>query len=277
MTRYGETSLVDIPTPASYTPLRGLVRSVSKRCLAAEVDAYTATLAALGYSWEASPENGTPYTIVTTVAAPEPTTTWELDGNDVEVSIFGSDKVKEAFLSLGGGIDGAAARADFRSRIEALVRGDYPTAGASASRTTASAALQSITNDFIAAVSGAGTGQSIPEPFTSWDEFFSELVTDMISGAEAAPIKAFVLRRRSILPPLTNVSPGFDGAGEVYSTQSLLTAEPTIPVNFRDAMPPGWWAKKTPTATQNTDGTWAYVVEYWWAKEASRIIYDRNE
>ena len=129
----------------------------------------------------------------------------------------------------------------------------------------------------LAAVSGAGTGQSIPEPFTSWDEFFSELVTDMISGAEAAPIKAFVLRRRSILPPLTNVSPGFDGAGEVYSTQSLLTAEPTIPVNFRDAMPPGWWAKKTPTATQNSDGTWAYVVEYWWAKEASRIIYDRNE
>lgn len=270
----GQVDLIDIPTPASYTPTRGLVRAVSKRVLNGSVEAYTAGLAASGYSWELSPEVGTPYTVVTTVAAPDLTTTWELDGNDVEVSIFTKDRVRDALNQLGDDIDGRAQQAEFRTRIEALVRGDYPTAGGNASTTNATTALRAIVNDFVGAVTGT---EGLPSGIESWDEFFAQLVGDMIDGVEAVPVSAFVLRRRSILPPITDVSPGYDGVGKAYSTARLLVEEPTIPANIREALPAGYWAKKTPTATQNTDATWAYVVEYWWAQKVSKLVYEVEE
>lgn len=210
-----------------------------------EVASFTAALRSNGYAYEVDPIGESPHSIVTTLNVDEgsgPETIlndlWELDGNDMEKSIWELPKVRRELEKT---LD-VWERAQVRANIEALVRGD------------------------------SEDGATTPSNFDP--AVYTGLISSLISGVEAFPISTYVLRRTLTLPALTTLAPGFANSNRIYTTAQLLAFETSIPANLGNTLPAGYWQKKTPTASQQSDGRWVYRVEYWWAEEYDPFIYE---
>ena len=191
------------------------------------------------------PIGESPHSIVTTLNVDEgsgPETIlndlWELDSNDAEKSIWELPKVRAELRKTGD----IWERAQVRANIEALVRGD------------------------------SEDGATAPANFDP--EVYSGLLRSLISGVEAFAISTYVLRRVITLPALTTLAPGFSNSNLIYTTAQLLAFETSIPFNLGNTLPEGYWQKKPPSASQQSDGRWVYRVEYWWAKEYDPFIYE---
>ena len=111
-------------------------------------------------------------------------------------------------------------------------------------------------------------------PLDQVDATINAILGSFIRGVEAFPLSSYVLRKTQVLPPLTDLAPAFEGTNEVVKTDTLKTDEPTIPPMIANALPKGYWQKKTPQATQGNDGRWTYRREFWWAKEVDKFLYD---
>ena len=259
---------IELPTPQTYTPARGIVSTPRVKMLKTSVPAYTATLAANGYGWEVQPDENSPYAVVTTILSPESTITWMLDGNDVELPIWRLPKVRAMFELMPDLKD----RAKARHEIEALVRGEY---------TTDTRKTVSSIKDFIISATGAndqgpGINPPLPNIRGKIGDIVDGLIRTLVSGVEAFPESAYVLRKTMVLNPATNVSPGFQDANKVFTFNALIATEPGIPLNIGGILTElkGYWQKKTPQASQAADGTWTYTVEYVWAPEVDEFIYE---
>ena len=97
ITHFGTFDLIELPTPQTYSPATGITQQRRFKLLKTSVPAFTSSLAAQGYAWEMSPDDGSPYATVTTISSPELRTTWTLDGNDLEQPIWTLPKVREMF------------------------------------------------------------------------------------------------------------------------------------------------------------------------------------
>ena len=108
------------------------------------------------------------------------------------------------------------------------------------------------------------------------DDIIDGLIKSLVRGVEAFPVSSYVLRKTMVLSPATNVSPGFQNANKVFSLAALVRDEPGIPLNIAGILVAlgGYWQKKTPQASQAADGRWTYTVEYWYAEEVDRFIYE---
>jgi len=228
-----------------WSPRNGLLSEPRTKLLNSAVASYTAALRANGYAYEVEPIGESPHSIVTTLNVDEgsgPETIlndlWELDSNDAEKSIWELPKVRAELRKTGD----IWERAQVRANIEALVRGD------------------------------SEDGATAPANFDP--EVYSGLLRSLISGVEAFAISTYVLRRVITLPALTTLAPGFSNSNLIYTTAQLLAFETSIPFNLGNTLPEGYWQKKPPSASQQSDGRWVYRVEYWWAKEYDPFIYE---
>lgn len=264
-THFGTYDLIELPTPQTYSPATGITQQRRFKLLKTSVPAFTASLAAQGYAWEMSPDDGSPYATVTTIASPELTTTWTLDGNDLEQPIWTLPKVREMFNRM----PDLKKRAKIKHDIEALVRGEY----SADTRKT----VQGIKNEALDAMSTVNPDGNSTQPIElgNTDDIIDGLIKSLVRGVEAFPVSSYVLRKTMVLSPSTNVSPGFQNANKVFSLAALVRDEPGIPLNIAGILVAlgGYWQKKTPQASQAADGRWTYTVEYWYAEEVDRFIY----
>jgi hypothetical protein len=257
---------ISLPAPATYSPQTGVIQNPRTKLLNSSVQAFCQALTLLGYAWEAQPIEGTPYTVVTTLTVPQLATTWDLDGNDLEQPLWLVPKVR-AMLNT---VTDIRQRAIIRRNLEAFVRGDEMTDAKGVPLN-----LDMLKNEVKEAVSK--NNEKLEDNLIALDDvpkIIDAVLGSMIRGVEAFPMSAYVLRKTQILPPLTDISPGFEGSNEVVKTETLIQEEPTIPLNIAGALPKGVWQKKTPQATQNADGRWTYRREFWWVREADPFLYD---
>lgn len=265
ITHFGNYDLIELPTPQSYNPATGITTQRRFKVLKTSAPAFTASLTANGYAWEYSPDDGSPYSIVTTLSSPELTTTWTLDGNDLEQPIWMIPKVKAMFARM----PDLKKRAKIRADIEGLVRGEFTNDPLKT--------VESIKADVTDAIAGTTTGTDVVEEIDigQTDDIVDGLIGALIKGVEAWPVASFVLRKTMVLPPTTNVSPGFANCNAVFSVAAMSREEPLIPMNIKEELfqRGGYWQKKTPQAAQAADGRWTYTVEYWWAQEVDRFLY----
>lgn len=265
ITHFGNCDGMELPTPQTYSPATGITQQRRFKLLKTSVPAFTATLAAQGYAWEVSPDEASPYATVTTIASPELTTTWTLDGNDLEQPIWTLPKVREMFNRM----PDLKKRAKIKHDIESLVRGEY----SADTRKT----VQAIKNEALDAMSTVNPDGNSTQPIElgNTDDIIDGLIKSLVRGVEAFPVSSYVLRKTMVLSPVTNVSPGFQNANKVFSLAALVRDEPGIPLNIAGILVAlgGYWQKKTPQASQAADGRWTYTVEYWYAEEVDRFIY----
>ena len=255
----GTYDLISLEPAQRWTPRGGLVSNPRTKMLHATVPAFTANLRAQGYAYEVEPMGETPYSIVTTLAVDPDATSdtilndlWELDGNDLEKDYWSAPKIKKDWL---GGID-LTQQAAVRALVERWVRegGD-----------------QTEFENSVEVIIGGGPVQSIsPENKAILDL----VVSDLAAGTQSYAVAAYVLRRTITVPANTALGPSFANANKILTQAQLFQAEPTIPLNLRATLPDGFWQKKTPTARQQPDGRWQYLVEYWWAEEYSTMLYE---
>lgn len=266
ITHFGRYTQYELPSPATWSPATGLTRQRRFRLLKTEVDAFTAPLIAEGYGIEVSPDEATPFAIVTTIASPDLTTTWTLDGNQLEKQIWQHAPVRALFSK----IPDPKNRAMMRHDIEALVRGEY-TSDARKTMTELKAVLKAIATDPV--------GDGLPNVDGREDDVFDAIVKTLIEGVETFVTSSFVLRKTSILNPLTNVSPGFENSNKLFSLAALIREEPTLPANVRGWIESlkGYWQKQTPQASQAADGRWTFTLEYWYAEDFNRFLYESVE
>lgn len=265
ITHFGIYDLIELPTPQTYSPTTGITQQRRFKLLKTSVPAFTSGLAAQGYAWEMSPDDGSPYATVTTIASPELTTTWTLDGNDLEQPIWTLPKVREMFNRM----PDLKKRAKIKADIEGLVRGEFT----NDTRKT----VQTIKNEALDAMSTVNPDGNSTQPIElgNTDDIIDGLIKSLVRGVEAFPVSSYVLRKTMVLSPVTNVSPGFQNANKVFSLAALVRDEPGIPLNIAGILVTlgGYWQKKTPQASQAADGRWTYTVEYWYAEEVDRFIY----
>ena len=264
----GVSDQIPLPSPVTFSPQTGVIKNPRTKLLNSSVEPFVEALTLLGYAWEAQPMEGTPYTVVTTLTVPQLATTWDLDGNDVEQPLWMLPKVRAVFDKE----TDLRQRAVNRRNLEAFVRGDTMTTFDGRPILTLAEVKQSIKN----AVSA--NNEANPDAATislnDVDNIIDSLLASFLRGVEAWPIASYVLRKTQVLPPLTDLAPAFEGTNEVVKTETLKTDEPTIPPMIANALPKGYWQKKTPQATQGNDGRWTYRREFWWAKEVDKFLYD---
>lgn len=244
-THVGTYDLITLQPRERWTPKGGRVTEPRTKMLNTSVAAFTATLREQGYAYEVEPLGESPFSIVTTLSVQEDATEttiladlWELDGNDLEKSIWELPKVKTEIERT----EDLTERAAVRYNIEQFVRGE--------------------------STDGATTPANFdPDVYTS-------LLKSLISGVEAFPVSTYVLRRTITLPAKTTLAPAFQYSNQIFTTASLVAYETTIPANLTSALPVGYWQKKTPTAAQQADGRWVYRVEYWWSEEFDEFLYE---
>ena len=108
------------------------------------------------------------------------------------------------------------------------------------------------------------------------DEITDALVATLIEGTEAFASSSFVLRKTAVYAPNVNVSFEFLNVGKLFTLQSLVATEPSIPINFSDKLTDlkGYWQKKAPSSIQSADGQFTDTVEYWWARDFNRFLYE---
>ena len=268
ITHFGNYDLIELPTPQTYSPATGITTQRRFRVLKTSAPSFTASLTAQGYGWEYAPDDGSPYSIITTISSPELTTTWTLDGNDLEQQIWVLPKVKAMFAL----VSDLKERAGIRRDIESLVRGDYE----EDTEKTVQGIKDRITSAALAQPQGPGIDPTLPDINGQIDDIVDGLIRSLVSGVEAFPVSSFVLRKTMVLNPLTNVSPGFENANKVFALTALVQAEPGIPLNIAGVLTSlgGYWQKKTPQASQSADARWTYTVEYWYAENVDRFLYE---
>lgn len=264
----GTFDLIDLPTPETYTPGTGIVRTLRTKMLKTSVPAYVAGLASLGYGYEIQPSETDPYAIVTTITSPELTTTWTLDGNDMEKAIWQLPKVR-AMLAL---VSDLKVRAAYRTEIERFVRGEYE----GDSRKTLDSIKALITNFATVQSNANPTAPTRPQVDGLVGEITDGLVSSLVDGVESFPLSTYVLRKTMVLNPATNVSPAFEDSNKLFTFTRLVQEEPTIPLNIAGILTEirGYWQKKTPQASQAADGRWTYTGEYWWADDYDPFLYE---
>ncbi len=244
-THTGTYNFISLTPRERWTPRGGRVSEPRTKMLNTSVASFTASLRSNGYAYEVEPLGESPFSIVTTLAVQEDATEttvladlWELDGNDLEKSIWELPKVKTEINKT----TDLTERSAIRYNIEQFVRGE-------------------------------GTeGATTPANFDP--EVYTALLKSLISGVESFPVSTYVLRRTITLPANTALAPAFDYSNQIFTTTTLLNYETTIPGNLKNTLPAGYWQKKTPTAAQQSDGRWVYRVEYWWAEEFDEFLYE---
>lgn len=223
-------------------------------------NAFLAQLQSDGFTEIAvDPQQNTPFDIFTvvTTANTNPTTIlsdrWGIAYNEEQISIWDKPEVRIEMRKTS-----AENAAQFRADTEAVLEGRRTVEDESGASTPISFDI------LLARAASFGMDTAV---ITS---LFRSLGDNVESYIESLP----VLRRSITVNSNTSLTPAMSNIGTIYSTTSLLAAQPTVPNNLANGLPStGYWIKKAPTAEQLEDGRWAYTEEYWYVKQYDPFIY----
>jgi hypothetical protein len=208
-------------------------------------------------------------------SADEPlSTTWELDANSLEKSIWDlpvvSDQFEQITDDVGGGVSKTTAIAFVRRSILAFVQGDEEIVGLSGNTFP-------LTYDWLFAADGALSTAGV-DP-----DVFKEVAHLLSKGVETYPVSQFVLRKTRVVFDGTSIRPDYQHVLKPMTLATLRAHEevPTTLLFALDGMPrqgdttiaEGIWLKQTPTVQQTGSDKWTITEEWWHADRAEPFIY----
>lgn len=92
---------------------------------------------------------------------------------------------------------------------------------------------------------------------------------------ETYTVSQFVVRRTATVANRWNGQAALTNTGKVFETTFDFTDTEDVPSTLKFVLPLGQWLKRTPTMTQNPNGTWAYVQEWWHADYWLEAVFER--
>lgn len=163
--------------------------------------------------------------------------TWELDGNDLEKSLWEHPKVKAVTNTMS-----ASEIAEIRKIVEAAVAGEIT-----------------------------------EQEDTGVDNPLVDLIRAFAKGVEAFSISQYVLRKRETILPTSVLRPSYANTNRIFTYNQLTASEPSLlTVNILGAagLTDVIWHKRTPRLTPTTGGLWMIEQEYWGVQDYEPWIYD---
>lgn len=165
---------------------------------------------------------------------------WELDGNDLEKSLWSHPKMlaRTRLYSV-------AQMAALRLHLEEILDG-------------------TATGPFVDPIDAANTDAE-------------ELVYLMSTGVEAFTVSQYVLRKTEIVREGTSLSASHSNVNKVFDYTALTTAEPSLAdydlVASAD-LTALVWLKRTPDVRPTQNSLYEIITEYWGAEEWDTLIYE---
>lgn len=262
----GVTFPVPLPTRINFSP-NGIFYQYAEKQKNDNVVTRVFDLVNGGYTGTAEPREGNPLTEIqyevqagsgggTTTPETVISDIYELVGNDIEKSLWELPYVKAEFFRLTG-VDYYEKAAFIKRMVEDKIRGSLTT-------TDNNGTEISLLPDAIFRGHFSALGLN-PEVFVG-------LIASFASGVEAFPKAHFVLRRTRKLPPITNLTPSINLANKIFTKVQLVSLL-NPPATIKFSIPDGYWQYKTPSMTQQTDGTWQLNEEFWWADAFDPFVY----
>lgn len=251
---YGHNGYAELKPASSWDPRRGWTIIRRYKGVQAAIDALAVTLinAGVRFSREVMPDGG--YHILNATYGAEETQPpnealsdqWDLDGNDIEKSLWLKPSVKahlDYFLDASG----------------------FPTDS-----------YLTITGDIQNLVSGNKLPSDIkwwndPDPHTPVLKTFAR---ELVRGVDSYHVSEWVLRRRQVIARNSIIKPSNTYVNMIFLTTAKLMAVEGVPSNLPFTLPNGVWLKKSPKRSQIAADKWEISQEYWWADDYSTIAYD---
>ena len=247
---YGHNGYAELKPASSWDPRRGWTIIRRYKGVQAAIDALAVTLinAGVRFSREVMPDGG--YHILNATYGAEETQPpnealsdqWDLDGNDIEKSLWLKPSVKALFDPLlENGFPGNQW-VEVRRDIQSLVAGDKLPSGIAW--------------------------------FADASEFTKRFVADLLRGVDSYHSSEWVLRRRQVIARNSIIKPSNTYVNMIFLTTAKLMAVEGVPSNLPFTLPNGVWLKKSPKRSQIAADKWEISQEYWWADDYSTIAYD---
>jgi hypothetical protein len=167
---------------------------------------------------------------------------WDLDGNDIERTLWSHPKTQSMMASFYKNGAPSPTGIKFANNLQAVIDGTL-----------------SIDNF----------------PFYPTDPTYVLPFLDaMLNGQDAYYSSEWVLRRRLVIGLNSTIRPSQANINKVFpTTESLQTLEevPNLPFD----LPEGMWLKKSPHFQQIDADKWQILQEWWWGLEYSEYSYDQ--
>jgi len=264
----------------TFTPRIGYTVESSATVLASQYEAFVADKTAHGFACEAVPRIGTPYYEVSWVPRDDSAaviTVWELAGNEMEQSIWLLPKVQVEFLKLSTATSSSEPFYEQQAFLQRVVNGKVAgEASVPAWKKDAAGNVDMVPihtpDEFEAAIQFVSL-QIGSDPDFLDVEIFQGLAASLARGVESFPISHYVVRRTRQLSANTNILLEVASANFIYTRTEFTTLE-SPPATLKFSLPLGFYQRKTPSMTQQRDGTWLVNEEWWHATAFDPFIYE---
>lgn len=215
--------------------------------------------------------------------------TWTLDGNDIEKSLFECPKMKEILdeiendttgTSCSGGQYGFTAR--LKQSMDSFLKGDdkdgnkIPDYYEKPYRVT----------DYF----DVSACPLVALTSTQLDNLIA-ITQDYLKGVEAFPISQYVLRNTKTVQYTSSIIPHYANVNEIWTTTDITTlmASETRPIDpptstvaytlpllgvLGTIFSTSKWLYRTPDVTQLNNGKWQITKEWWETTDYSTSLYD---
>jgi hypothetical protein len=265
-----------LPDSYQFTARIGQRIESASQVLDTQVEAFLADLRNRGWDYTAVARVGTPYYHVEWVPrddAKEIVTIWELAGNEAEVSIWQLPKVKVEFAKLTQHPEFYQQEAFLQRVVNGKVAGE---ASVPAWKKDAAGNLDMVpiatSTEFQDAIKFISL-QVSTDPNYLTIAIFEGLAASLARGVESFPISHYVVRRSRQLSANTTIALEIATANYIYTLAEFIALEKPPP-ELKFTLPIGYYQRKTPTMTQQRDGTWLANEEWWHALDYDHFIYD---
>lgn len=163
--------------------------------------------------------------------------TWELDGNDLEQSLWNHPEVVEWMTGFS-----TSEILDTRRIIERVVNGDQPL--------------------------------ELPAPGS--EDPFDRLIDRLIRGTESLTVAQYVLRKIELVVIGSSIVASHANVNKQFTYAQLTSAEPSL-VSQNLVAASGLtslkWLKRTPTVKRSNSNLWEISLEYWGADVWDSWLY----
>lgn len=189
-------------------------------------------------------------------------TTWSIEPIELSKDLWEHPLMIAQFALLSGE-SAIETRNIMRLRVEAFSRGESTIPNPSQDG-------ESFTSTYTGIVASAeklGMSKSV------WS-----LYLDAISHKTTSfNLSSWSLKRRMVLPSGSDIKADLDNVNQLFTQSGMRTdleRHVAIPNTVRFILPSnGYWLKKCPTVSQNTQGSWEINQEWWWAEQYLPFIY----
>lgn len=96
----------------------------------------------------------------------------------------------------------------------------------------------------------------------------------ILQGVTSYPVSQYVLTRTGTVPLEWNGQYSLTNVGKRFASTASLESLESVPSDLAVALPTGEWLKRTPTFSQERNGRYRIVNEFWHADTWAEVLYD---